>query len=305
MFVRRWVLSLLHLSWRYALVVVSTAVLLHALPGSPWSDLEQIPLEIRQTLEAQMGLRDPLLIKIARSFQAAFTWDFGPSLSYPDWSCTAIMARALPWSVVIGTWTLLVAWPLSWMASCALAARPSRLRMAKPLLSVCLSCPSFLVVGIALWQGWATPLAPLWQQCAVAVCCLFWIPFSQSTLYLTRILRQERRSPYIQHQILLGESPRQALFTHALIPSLAKMTGLLAPQAASLLTGSAAVEKALCIPGLGSWFVDSVLQRDASMVLALTACFTLVLFVLSDLAECLRGWLDPRLRLPPHSRETP
>jgi oligopeptide transport system permease protein len=279
---------------RYAAVMVGTALLLHALPGSPWSDLEHLPLEVQESLARHLGCLDPLPIKVGRSTLAAFTWQFGPSLSYPGWSCQSIVLQAWPLSLLIGGWTLLAAWPLSWIFACWLASSSIRMRLGRLLLSLLLSCPPFLTVGIAIWRGWATPLAPMPQQIAVAVCCLFWIPFAQSSFYLSKGLERQLEEPYVSHALLRGESRFQALFRHGLLPSLGRLTSFLAPQAAALLTGSAAVEKALSIPGLGAWFVDSVLQRDASMILALTAAFTLTLLLCSTVAETLRGRLDPR-----------
>jgi ABC-type dipeptide/oligopeptide/nickel transport system permease component len=283
---------------RYSAVMVGTALLLHALPGSPWSDLEHLPLEVQESLARHLGCLDPLPIKVGRSTLAAFTWQFGPSLSYPDWTCQAIVLRAWPLSLLIGLWTLLAAWPLSWITACWLASSPLRMRWGRVALSLLLSCPPFLTVGVAIWRGWATPLAPPVQQVALAVCCLFWIPFAQSSFYLSRALERELKEPYLLHALLRGESPAAALFRHGLLPALGRLTSFLAPQAAALLTGSAAVEKALSIPGLGAWFVDSVLQRDASMILALTAAFTCTLLLCSALAEQLRGRLDPRPEYP-------
>jgi ABC-type dipeptide/oligopeptide/nickel transport system permease component len=288
---------LLSLAVRYGAVVVATAVLLHALPGSPWSDLETLPEALRVNLERTLGCQDLLWIKVLKALRAAFLWDFGPSISFPQAPCASILARAWPFSLTIGFWTLTVAWPLSWLVACWLASRPRMRRLLHPCFALFLSAPAFLVVGVAIWKGWATPLAPLPHQMAAAVLCLISVPFAQSTLYLTRQLEHELDQPYLQFALMQGQSLFQTLLRHSLIPCLARLTGLFAPQAAALLTGSAAVEKALMIPGLGCWFVDSVLQRDASMILALTACFTATLLLCSSLAEWLRHRLDPRLRM--------
>ena len=65
---------------------------------------------------------------------------------------------------------------------------------------------------------------------------------------------------------------------------------------AYLLTGSFAVESIFNIPGLGREFVNSITNRDYTLILGLTVFMRTVVILANLLTDLLCAWLDPRTR---------
>ncbi|MEO2150907.1 MAG: ABC transporter permease subunit, partial [bacterium] len=63
-----------------------------------------------------------------------------------------------------------------------------------------------------------------------------------------------------------------------------------------LLTGSLVVEQIFAIPGVGMHFIQGALNRDYPLVLGAVLLYTVLLQLLSLLADLLTWILDPRLR---------
>ncbi|GAF98361.1 unnamed protein product, partial [marine sediment metagenome] len=70
----------------------------------------------------------------------------------------------------------------------------------------------------------------------------------------------------------------------------------LGPAAAFALTGSFVVEQVFNVPGLGRYFVNSVLQRDYGIILGTVFVFSAFLISFNLLVDVLYGWIDPRIR---------
>ena len=65
---------------------------------------------------------------------------------------------------------------------------------------------------------------------------------------------------------------------------------------AYLLTGSFAVESIFNIPGLGREFVNSITNRDYTLILGLTVFMGTVVIVVNLFTDLLCAWLDPQTR---------
>jgi oligopeptide transport system permease protein len=71
----------------------------------------------------------------------------------------------------------------------------------------------------------------------------------------------------------------------------------LGPLAAGLLTGSLVVERVFSLPGMGEFFVNSVLSRDVFLCCGAVAVYCALLVVMNLIVDVAYQWLDPRIRL--------
>jgi len=74
------------------------------------------------------------------------------------------------------------------------------------------------------------------------------------------------------------------------------------PTIAALMTGSFVVERIFAIPGIGRYFVESVSNRDYTVIMGITvmyASFYVVMVLLVDMAYAL---IDPRIRFEKESK---
>jgi oligopeptide transport system permease protein len=66
--------------------------------------------------------------------------------------------------------------------------------------------------------------------------------------------------------------------------------------AAALLTGSLVIEQIFAIPGVGMHFIQGALNRDYPLVLGAVLLYTVLLQLMTLLADLMLLSLDPRLR---------
>lgn len=69
------------------------------------------------------------------------------------------------------------------------------------------------------------------------------------------------------------------------------------PLIASILTGSFVTEKIFAIPGLGNEFVQSVTNRDYSMLLGVTIFYGTMLVFFAFFVDVIYVLIDPRIKL--------
>ncbi|MDU7440992.1 MAG: ABC transporter permease, partial [Clostridium sp.] len=105
------------------------------------------------------------------------------------------------------------------------------------------------------------------------------------------------KSDYIRTAKAKGLSKGKIVFKHALRNSLIPIVTYVGPLIASILTGSFIVEQIFAIPGLGNEFVQSVTNRDYSMLLGVTVFYCTMLITFNFLVDVLYVVIDPRIKL--------
>lgn len=94
-----------------------------------------------------------------------------------------------------------------------------------------------------------------------------------------------------------GASQFRIVRKHVLRNSILPIITLLGPQIAMTFSGAFVIERIFSIPGLGSYFVSSVTDRDYTMVMGQTI-FLAFLFITSLLlVDIVYGLIDPRIRV--------
>ncbi len=85
------------------------------------------------------------------------------------------------------------------------------------------------------------------------------------------------------------------IWKHALKLAMLPVLSYLGPAAAATLTGSFVVEKIFNIPGLGQHFVNSVLNRDQTLILGTVMVYSIFLLGLNLLVDIGYAFVDPRI----------
>lgn len=71
----------------------------------------------------------------------------------------------------------------------------------------------------------------------------------------------------------------------------------LGPLIAGILTGSFVVEKIFSIPGMGRFYVDSISNRDYSLVMGTTIFYAAFLIFMNLIVDIIYVFIDPRIKL--------
>lgn len=90
---------------------------------------------------------------------------------------------------------------------------------------------------------------------------------------------------------------RQRVIARHVVPiSLIPAITALGPIVGHLLTGSFVIEQVLAIPGIGRYYVASVLARDYPVVMGLTVILAAVIVFANLVVDLLHAVFDPRVR---------
>ncbi len=274
-------------------------------PGGPFDSEKSFPPEILKNLDSYYGLDGSLGQQYLRFLQQLCKGDLGPSLVYPNYSVSELIAKRLPSSLELGLLSFLFSSILGGTAGLIASIKPAslwdRCIMGLTTLGICL--PSYLLAPILLlifgvklqwlnasgWETWEDKLLP------VLTLGLF------HAAYIARILRgsmlEVSAQPYIQAAYAKGLSKKRILGIHVLKNALQPVIAYLAPTVATLITGSFVVETIFRVPGLGYFFVQGTFNRDYTLVMGVVLFYGFLLLLMSALADLLLAWVNPKIRL--------
>lgn len=285
------------------MVITITFLMMKSIPGDPFTDEKALSHEIHATLRKSYGLDDPIVVQYFKYLKAVITGDLGPSLIYHR-PVTAIIKETFPVSAILGLEALILAFAVGLFCGAISALKENKWQDKLFMLgaSFGISVPSFILAALLQYV-----LAIKLQLFPIAR----WGTFAQSVLpalalaampiaYISRLVRSNMievlKSDYIKTAYAKGLSQTQILFRHALKNAISPLVPYLAQLSANILLGSFVVEKIFGIPGLGQWFVNSISNRDYTLIMATTLFYSLILLIFVFIADLLQAWLDPRTR---------
>lgn len=102
---------------------------------------------------------------------------------------------------------------------------------------------------------------------------------------------------YVRTARAKGLSKSMVVWKHCLRNAMLPVLSYLGPAAATTLTGSFVVEKVFNVPGLGRHFVNSVLNRDQTLILGVVMVYSALLLLFNLLVDVGYTVLDPRIEL--------
>jgi ABC-type dipeptide/oligopeptide/nickel transport system permease component len=93
-----------------------------------------------------------------------------------------------------------------------------------------------------------------------------------------------------------GLPERVVVWKHALKSGIVPVVTYLGPATAAMISGSFVVEKIFQIPGLGTYFISSIADRDYPVLTGVFVFYATFLVVLNLVVDLAYGVLDPRVR---------
>lgn len=287
------------------IIVSITFLLMHAIPGGPFTAEKKLPPQVKTSIEATYHLNDPLSKQYTDYLIHLAHLDLGPSFQYAGRSVNDIIGESFPVSAQLGALSLLVALGGGLFFGTLSALRPnSWIDYGITIFSTLgISVPTFIIGALLVYYlGFVFPLFPvaLWKGPMYMVLPVLTMA-AQPMAFIARLVRSELleiyQKDYIRTARAKGLSPVRILLYHALPNAILPVVTYLGPLAASLLTGSFIVETIFAIPGLGSYFVTSIYNRDYTVILGITVFFSTLVVAFNLLVDMLYPLLDPRLTL--------
>ena len=286
------------------LIVLLTFVIMHSVPGGPFTSDRQVSEEVLAALNEKYNLDKPLPEQFFDYLGNLLHGDLGPSYKYPGKEVGEYISNGFPVSAKLGyitiVFVLLAAVPMGILAAVKNGRWQDMVMMAIATIGV--TIPSFVIAsvliyifsfrlnllptyGVDTWKGYILPVIALGGY---------------SLSYMARLMRSSllevMGQDYIRTARAKGLSETKVILKHAMRNALIPVITVLGPTVANLMTGSFVIEKIFAIPGLGVHFVNSVQVRDYTTIMGVTifyATFLMAMIFIVDIFYCL---IDPRIK---------
>ncbi len=286
------------------LIVTLTFLLMQALPGDPFNEEQALPKEIHDALLAHYGLDKSLGEQYVRYLTSLATWNLGPSFRYKERTVNEIINQGFPISATLGLTALCFALTLGLLLGTIAALKKQRWQDHAALFfaSVGVSIPSFILATLLQYLlGLKLGLFPVARWGTISHLILPALSLAAlPTAFIARMVRSSLievlNQDYIKTARAKGIPEWQVVVRHGLRNALLPIVTYLGPLTANILVGSFVIEKIFAIPGLGQTFVNSVLNRDYTVIMGTTLFYSLILLGALFLVDLAYRFLDPRMR---------
>ena len=299
-FIKRFIQSLLTV----ILIASVTFFMMHSIPGGPFTRERPVPDEIMRALNAKYNLDAPLIVQYYDYMKGLVTFDLGPSFSKIGVSVNELIATGFPVTARIGLlaalFIIVIGVPVGII---------SAIRQNKPIdyfvmfmATLGVTIPSFVLATLYIFVfagklGWVptygakTPASYIGPMIALSGYSLSFVARLTRSSML-EVLRQD----YIRTAKANGLSTLSVIGKHALKNALIPVVTYLGPTIATIMTGSFVVERIFAIPGIGQYFVESVSNRDYTMIIGITVFYAIFYVMMVYIVDMLYAVIDPRIK---------
>ena len=102
---------------------------------------------------------------------------------------------------------------------------------------------------------------------------------------------------YIRTARAKGVTRRGMIYGHALKNALLPDITYFGPMLAGIVTGSLVVEQIFAVPGIGRAFVQSIINRDYTLIMGTTIVLATLIVIMNLISDLLYKVADPRITL--------
>jgi len=289
------------------LIVTFSFFIMKVAPGGPFSAERNPPPEVLANINKVYHLDEPIPKQYVRYLGNMLRGDLGPSFRYKDYTVNDLIGNTMPNSLILGITALCSALVFGLLVGLVSAVKRNSIAdyASMSIAVIGISVPLF-VVGPLLMLLFAVKLKWLptsgWINGRQGLKTLVMPALALSLPYFAYIARLSRasvlevlRSDYIRTAYAKGLSYPVVLFKHALKGALLPVISYLGPAFAGIITGSVVIEKIFLVPGLGTFFVQSALNRDYTLIMGTVVMYSVILILMNFVVDILYAVIDPRI----------
>lgn len=288
-----------------ALFIVSTVTffIMQLVPGGPFNS-EKASAKTIEIMEAKYGFNRPLIVQYADYMKNLLKGDLGIPVKKVDYTVNEIISEKFPVSARLGLTAITLAVIMGVTMGTVAAIKHNKItdRVLMFICTIGVSVPGFVVATLLLYFfGLQLKLLPTMRLDTPLHYVMPAIALSLSPMcYITRLTRSNMldviSQDYIKTARAKGLSTFKIYFKHCLRNSIIPVISYLGPLTAITLTGSFVVERVFSIPGLGSYFISSIGNRDYPMIMGTTIFLAAILITANLVVDILYGIIDPRIK---------
>lgn len=291
------------------IIMAITFFLMNAIPGSPFFTEKSTPQQIEMA-KAKYGLDKPLIVQFKNYLVNYLNGDFGVSLKMQEGTPVKDIIfhqGKFELSIKLGLSALLLAIIFGIPLGCFAAYRRGSWidGFLRVMTTVGVAVPTFVLATLLLtvfavglrWLPSNSGSLVDWKAYVMPV-------MSMSFYYICYVAKLTRTSmldainqDYIRTARAKGVGTRMLVLKHALRNSLIPVITYLGPVTAGIITGSFVVESTFSIPGLGKYFVQSIMSRDYPIIMATTVVLSALVIIMNLVVDIAYKLVDPRITL--------
>lgn len=262
-------------------------------------------------VQRQLGLDDPFFTRFFSWLSKTVTGDLGVSL-YNRLPVVTLIGQRLPATLSLVLLSMIIAIVIGTTLGMVAGLHPNGAldRLVTAVASFSVAIPPFLF-GLVL----LTLFTDLWSALPVGDYeplsngVIEWLrhlilpSFTLAVPAIAEIARQMRAGvidvthrDFVRTADAKGLSPSVIAVKHIARNGAIPVVTVMGLQVARLFGSAIVVESVFNIPGIGSLLVNSVFQRDFTVIQGLVVVTGAVTVVANLLADVSYGWLDPRIR---------
>jgi peptide/nickel transport system permease protein len=280
--------------------------------------------EVRQMLSNIYGLNDTLISRYFIYVKNMFSWNFGYSFQ-----TLAPVAEEMSWRLpttvlLLGSaliLEILVGIPLGILAASRRGSKIDVFTIGSGLFTwgiptffiqllfmLVFSYYFFISFGIKIFPErglYSSPppadpitfIADVAWHLAMPVLTLVVASFGSWALYTRSLLLDALTQDYIVTARAKGLSERTVLYRHAFRSTLPPVVTMMTLAIPGIIGGAVITEWIFTIPGIGRWYLNSMLAADYPVVQAVLFIYAVITIFANLVADILYGVLDPRVRV--------
>ena len=289
------------------LIVTFSFFIMKAAPGGPFSAERSVPPEVLANINKVYHLDEPLLKQYTRYLGDMLRGDLGPSFRYKDYTVNELIGNTMPNSLILGVTALCSALIFGLLVGLVSAVKRNSVAdyAAMSVAVIGISVPLFVIGPILMFifavklkwlptSGWITGRHGL--KTLIMPALALSLPYFAYIARLSRAsILEVLRSDYIRTAYAKGLSYPVVLFKHALKGAMLPVISYLGPAFAGIITGSVVIEKIFLGPGLGTFFVQSALNRDYTLIMGTVVMYSIILILMNFFVDILYAVIDPRI----------
>jgi oligopeptide transport system permease protein len=289
------------------IIVTLSFFMMRAAPGGPFSREREIPANVLANILKKYNLDESLPRQYLRFLGDVLRGDLGPSFKVKDFTVNELIGQSLPNSIILGLTSLSIALVLGVAVGIISALKQNSAAdyAAMSLAVTGISVPLFvagpvLMLIFAVWfkalptSGWITGRQGF--KALILPAITLSMPYFAYIARLSRAsILETLRSDYVRTARAKGLSWPVILFKHVLKGALLPVVSYLGPACAGVVTGSVVVESIFAVPGLGTYFVRSAINRDYTLIMGTVIVYSLILILMNLVVDIIYGFLDPRI----------
>ena len=291
------------------IIMCVTFLLMNAVPGSPFLTEKSTP-EMIARANAKYGLDKPLYVQLWNYIKNYLRGDLGTSLKMQEGTSVSQIIfhqGKFGLSIKLGVSALLLAVIIGIPLGCIAAYNRGTWidGLLRVLTTVGVAIPTFvlaalLLITFAVKLQWLPTLSSSLPDAKSYILPVISLSF-YFTCYVAKLTRTSMldaiNQDYIRTARAKGVKTRSLILKHALRNSLIPVITYLGPVLAGIITGSFVVESTFSIPGLGKYFVQSIINRDYPVIMATTVVLSALVIIMNLVVDIAYKIVDPRITL--------